>query len=244
MARQSRLPPILLTRPADRADRFAADLLRLPFQPLEIIQSPLLAVEYLPVDLPVGPWSALVFTSETAVAAFQELRPALHLTTRAWCVGERTAAVARAAGFDARSAQGDAADLCRLILENGESGPLLHLHGQDTRGDIAAKLTSAGIQTNARVIYRQLAQPLSATARTLLSRRSPVIAPVFSPRTARILSEERIRLDLPAPLWIAAFSQAVADAMSLRIGDQIAISDKPASAALIQIIETFLQAGA
>ncbi len=244
MARQSRaLPPVLLTRPEDRADRFA-DELRAAFGPdLVIVTSPLLTLTYLSPALPACPFAALIFTSESGVAAYQSLavRPP---ATRAWCVGGRTAAAARAIGLDAQLGAGDAAALCRAIIAAGEKGPLLHLHGQDTRGDVAQTLTGVGIPTQSCTIYAQNAQPLSPDAQFLLSGPYPVLAPLFSPRTAAVLSSERARLALLAPLWIAALSRAVADAVVLQNADRIAISSMPESAALIRAIGTFLPASA
>jgi uroporphyrinogen-III synthase len=134
--------------------------------------------------------------------------------------------------------------LCRAIEAAGEAGPLLHLHGQDRRGDVAETLSARGISTVGVVVYDQDPQTLTAEAATLLSLDQPVLAPVLSPRTARLLSAERARLALNAPLRILALSPAVAEAMVLHPGDRIAISERPDVGALMDAMEPMLRDGA
>jgi uroporphyrinogen-III synthase len=240
MARQSRIPPILLTRPAAAGNAFA-DALRAKFGvDTRIILSPLLTFRILDRPLPEGPFAALIFTSAAGILASRGRIAA----GRAWCVGDRTAAAAREAGHTVQVAGGDAAALCQAIIAAGEEGPLLHLHGRDVRGDVAARLTGAGIPTQAQVVYAQEPQPLTPEAAALLSGADPVLAPVLSPRTARLLIAERDRLTLTAPLWFAALSSAVAHGLVLRAGDRIAISERPETAALSDALAGLVGDGA
>ena len=145
MTPQSRAIPVLLTRPEAAGDRFAAELADTFGDRVRIVASPLIAPRYLSPALPQGA-AGLVLTSETGVEAARRLRAAgAALPARAFCVGHRTASAAAAAGFDALSAGGDADALVAMILATGKAGPLLHLHGRDTRGNVAARLT-AGVR--------------------------------------------------------------------------------------------------
>ena len=56
-----------------------------------------------------------------------------------FAVGARTAEIARGAGYEAQSADGDADDLVRMILGARPAGPLLHLRGESSRGDDRAR---------------------------------------------------------------------------------------------------------
>lgn len=201
---------VLLTRPAWQGMRFAAALRR-RFPAVRIVESPLLAPVLLRPELPPGPFDAVVFTSETGVASAIPYRASLPRL--AFAVGDRTTEAARGAGFDARSASGDA-DALVALLAHLRLGRLIHLHGEDTRGDVAGRLTAAGIETHAAVTYRQVAQPLTDLARSMLADTAPVVLPVFSPRTARLLSAA-VR-DAAAPLWLASLSAAVEAAAELR----------------------------
>lgn len=58
------------------------------------------------------------------------------------------------------------------------------------------------------VVYDQLSQPLSDAARQALAGMAPVILPLFSPRSARILSEQVTQAR--APLWLVPISPAAA----------------------------------
>ncbi|NBZ86709.1 uroporphyrinogen-III synthase [Stagnihabitans tardus] len=189
---------ILLTRPAPQSERFAAAL------GLDCLISPLIAPRFLFPAIP--PHEALILTSETGALAARGLAPC-----RAFCVGDRTAATARALGFDATSASGDAEALIALIL-SAPVAPLLHLRGREARGEIAARLTAAGVPTAEALAYAQEEQDLTAEAQAALRGQTPVIAPLFSPRSAQILAAEAKRIGATAPLRVVAMSQAVAQA--------------------------------
>lgn len=212
MAIQSRLPAFLLTRPSAQSARFA-DMLRDRFgDGLTVVISPLMQPEFPVPKVPSGPFAALVFTSETGVAAYRR-DPARFAVTgnTAYCVGGRTAQAAQAAGLAPVSAEGDADALVALILSQRPSGPLLHLCGADTRGDVAGRLTAGGILTTACTAYRQADQPLTDQAKTLLRGERPVVVPLFSPRSARLFLAQIGPITPRAPLVCAVLSAAVAE---------------------------------
>ena len=208
MTAQSHPPVILLTRPADPSARFATAL-RARFPDLHIVTSPLIAPTFPLVSLPGRKWTAVIFTSETAVQAAKRIAADGHtLPELAFCVGDQTAQTAQAAGFQALSAQGDGATLLAFIQAQSLRGPMLYLHGRETRLDIAERLESSGIETFSCLTYAQNAQPLTAEATALLHAPSAILAPVFSPRTGQILAQECARIGATAPLHVVAISAA------------------------------------
>ncbi|MCE6960049.1 uroporphyrinogen-III synthase [Cereibacter sphaeroides] len=244
MAPQSRdpLPTFLLTRPEAQGARFAAAL-RDAFGPdIRIVTSPLMMPEFLSPAIAEQP-EALIFTSETGVEACRRLAsPELEGVGRAWCVGNRTARAARAAGFEARSADGDAEALVAAILGTGERGPLLHLRGAESRGDVAGRLSAQGIPTAEAIVYDQRPKPLSAEAIDALGGGRPVLAPLFSPRTARLLAAEVARGAPGAVLWIAALSPAVAEAAASLPAQRRQIAAQPDADALLDAVKALLDA--
>lgn len=246
MARQSRpavLPPFLLTRPTPQSDRFA-DQIRARFGPqARVITSPVLEPEYLDADLPADlakNLTGLIFTSETGVAALARIWPAAALS--AWCVGDRTAEAARRAGHAARSASGDAANLVAAILADPPAGKLLHARGADSRGEVAARLTAAGLPTVEVTVYAQRPQPLSDAALHLLASPAPVFVPLFSPRSAILFAAARAQVLQPAPLWVAALSPAVAETAATLKPERMAIAARPDAAGLLDAIEALIAA--
>jgi uroporphyrinogen-III synthase len=223
----------LLTRPAWQGMRFAAALRR-RFPGVEVVESPLLLPVLMQPDLPQGLFDAVVFTSETGVASAGPYRA--RLPRLAFCVGNRTSEAAREVGFDARSAAGDAEALVALLVHL-RLGRLIHLHGAETRGDVAGRLNAAGIETIGVVTYRQEAQPLTLLAQALLQGGLPVVAPVFSPRTARLLSQAAV--GARAPIWLAALSDAVAEALQLPTARRI-VAGRPDADAMLAAIEALL----
>jgi len=238
MTPQSRPIPVLLTRPAAQGDRFAADLRARFGAVVELVASPLMEPDLLTPDWPDGAYSCLILTSETGVEAAVRLRDlGRALPERAICVGDRTAAVARAAGFDARSAQGDAEALIALILASDDLGPFLHLRGKDARGDIAPRLAAKGRPAAAAVVYDQRAVPLTEPARALLEGDRAVVVPLFSPRSADLLLAQG---PFAAPLLVAALSPAVATRAEALVPQRIVVANRPDAGAMMEAIAALI----
>ncbi|MDO5621207.1 MAG: uroporphyrinogen-III synthase [Paracoccus sp. (in: a-proteobacteria)] len=164
---------ILLTRPQAASERFAARL-----KGLAVVISPILRI--VPVDHDGAALAAargLVFTSEHAVAAAGPGRGRV-----AYCVGPRSGAVARAAGFQVIEGPGDAIRLEPILQAALEQGiELIHPHGRH----IARDLPVSGM-----VVYDQMPVPLNDRACALLNDPAArVILPLFSPRSATLLAQ-------------------------------------------------------
>ena len=229
MTRQSH-PTILLTRPLAQSQRFADQI-------GGALISPLMRPEFLSPMLPSGDFTAIVLTSETGAEAAGRISAAgIALPKRAFCVGNRTAEAARAARFDTSSAAGSVDDLLAYILAAAPVGRLLLLRGQDSVGDLEQRLISAGIETVSQIIYRQIAQSLTDGARAVLQDPRPVILPIFSPRSARLLAAELRRVAAKAPIWLAALSPAVAEAFDFPTV-YTEIATRPDSAAMLQAVQ-------
>jgi uroporphyrinogen-III synthase len=198
--------PVLLTRSEGQSTAFARSLTARFGTKVRPVIAPLMRVEILSPDLPAGPFAGVIFTSANAVEAALGLK---HLPKVAWCVGDKTAQEARAAGFSARSASGDADALVAAIREEPAPGRLLHLRGEEARGGVAERLVSAGIETVSVVVYRQLALPMPDAGRSVLEGCGPVILPVFSPESGRRLVAA-IPTGSLASISLAVMSPAVA----------------------------------
>jgi len=166
--------------------------------------------------------AAVVLTSENGAEVAARL--GLPGEVRAWCVGARTAEVARTAGFDAVSAEGDAEALLRLILSAPDEGALLHLRGEHARGDIAPRLRAAGRIAADAVVYRQEARALTAEALAALGGDIPVVLPLYSPRSAALIAAQG---PFAAPLRVIAISPAAARAAEVLQAGRITSIDTP-----------------
>ena len=109
--------PLLMTRPEPAARRFVVELLAaLPPSlagTLRPVYAPLMRIDPLPVaDLPGDP-GGVIFTSANGVAC-----AGIDAGPPAYCVGARTAAAARAAGWDVRLTCPDAAALVTALADH------------------------------------------------------------------------------------------------------------------------------
>ena len=231
---------LLLTRPRVASERFASEVQSALGPVGEICISPLIDIVPLPLPDEVRNGKVFAFTSENAARVFSNT--ASGKGRRAYCVGQRTAQAARAAGFETLQAGGDVAALTQVIRADAPSDPVLHLGGRHQSGDLAGALTQSGLRAKRHVIYDQEERPFSAAAHALLNGDGDVVAPVFSPRTARIF-----RGAMPpqcARIHLVALSRAVAEAWGANTGQgSVTIARDPTSAAMIAAMAGLIDAG-
>lgn len=239
MAHASSLrPTLLLTRPVAQSRRFAQAFTARFGGDWSIVTSPLSRLDILPVALPLEGMETLIFTSETGVAAFLKLSTRRDL--RAWCVGDRTAEVARSAGLQVAVGPGDGDRMIRLILDEAPRGPMLHVHGRHMAVDVADVLTKAGLKAGGVTVYDQVALPLAPKALDLLQGPHPVLLPLFSPRAALLMTKATPLSH--APLLIAAISSAVARAAAPLHPQQMEVAREPNAAMMLDALQGLIAA--
>lgn len=231
--------PVLVTRPRDQGEAFAAKLSARFGARVRPLVAPLMAPEYLMPDLPEGRFDAVIFTSAHGVEGARRL--GVQLPRRAWCVGRSTAARAAAAGFDTRSSDGDVSDLIAALLAAPERGRFLYLRGVDTAGDLENALISKGISVLSLQVYLQKSIPLEGEPLVLLGRPGPVIVPLFSPRSAQLFARS-VPADVSASLLVAAMSEAVAQAAATLPHLTLVTAARPEAKAMLDAVETLLAA--
>lgn len=221
-------PAILLTRPAIDGLALARSLA--DQTGLDVVQSPLFRIVYADALPDFAGHAGVIFTSRNGVRAYAALNgPDLP----AICVGDATAALARDIGLTARAMGGDSDALVRGVITNPPAGRLIHLHGEITRGNIAARLTDAGIPTGSAVLYRQSPQPLSSEATALLAKSDPVVLPFYSPATAR---QFVLQFSGVAPLYAVAISPNVARELATLDLVHLENADRPDADAMLDAL--------
>lgn len=231
--------PVLLTRPRDQAEGFALKLSARFGPRVQPLVAPLMAPEYLAPPMPEGPFDAVIFTSAHGVEGARRL--GVPLPRLAWCVGRSTAAKAAAAGFEARSSDGDVSDLVAALLAAPEKGRFLYLRGVDTTGDLENLLISKGISVLSLQVYLQKSIPLEGECVPLLRQPGPIIVPLFSPRSAALFAEA-LPVDTHATLLLAAMSEAVAAAAAGIPHQTLVTAARPDARAMLDAVETLLAA--
>lgn len=199
---QDKQPTLLLTRPKPQSFEFLALCETLAGRRLPVVVSPIIAIETRAEHPDLSVFATLIFTSANAVAAVvDDLRGRTVVT-----VGAKTCEVALQAGANAKCLGEDVNAL--IANANLIGGPALHCRGAHVRGDLAESLSAKGIRVDEVIVYDQVSQPLNQAAQTLLQGDGCVVAPLFSPRSAQLLSQNAIAADMQ----IIAMSAAVAEA--------------------------------
>ncbi len=222
-------PIILLTRPKAAAKAFAKKLANFH---ADVVISPVQAIKQVPYEKPIHIGGA-IFTSRNGVDVVD------GRDLPAWCVGDATMQAARDKGWNALSADGDAEALLRRILADGAQPPLVHFRGEFARGNLAERLSEAGVETREIIVYRQMSKPLCDTARHHLGRKTPVIVPLFSPRSAAQLVQQG---PFAAPLHVVAMSDAVAAEAVALAPARMKISSTPDATSMVAAIRQFVNA--
>ena len=223
-------PRLLLTRPKVGSERFARAARARLGEDWPITIAPLLETEPTGAALPAA--NVLIFTSEQAVGPVA--RSAAHARMAAFCVGTRTAEVARRAGFNVRDIAPNAETLCAQILAAPDCGMLLHARGNESAFPLAERLSAQGRSAREAIVYAQKPQPLTAEARQLLDGTAPLLVPIFSPNSGRLLAAAAP--DAQAPLRVVAISQAAAAACSGLPVETLHVAPTPTAEALLDVL--------
>ncbi|EPX82509.1 uroporphyrinogen-III synthase [Salipiger mucosus] len=229
------LPVLLMTRPERDSRRFIDALRGARAPDFAPVISPLIGIA------PTGPLPDMagrqpVFTSANGVRAFTALGG--KGAGPCYTVGAATARVARDAGFEPRSAGGNADDLVALILRDAPGVPLVHLHGTHARGRVADRLRADGLAAEGAAIYDQPALPLTDAARAALAADVPVVAPLFSPRSAALFGDLSPGA---APLIVAAMSDEVSAALGGLYSERLVTARRPDGQAMAEAVAEALK---
>lgn len=225
-------PVLILTRPAASAQAFAQSLDPTLLARFDLVISPLLRIS--PIEAPVDLTgvAGVVFSSANGVAFGPD-----PLDIPAYCVGSATAGAAIARGWNAEMVGQDADALVAQLTATRPAAPLLHIAGKHQRGDIAERLSHAGLQAQTRTVYDQTLCPLTAQARAALASGVPCIIPLFSPRTAAHFAAQAAGA---RNVTVIALSRAVASCVAELIVERIIIAPDPTAASVRWALENTL----
>ncbi len=225
-------PPFLLvTRPAEDAARLTKALARAGAPATRVVLSPLLRIAHVSSEIDALWPNQLIFTSAHGVAAADDAFSGRRLPCHV--VGARTAEAAQALGHPVLGVYKDSADLLGALVTNPPAGRLLHLRGRHARGDIAQFLINRGIQAREAILYDQVTCPLTPEAEAIAAGETPVIIPLFSPRTA---AQFRSVWPGVAPIHGLALSDAVAAEVTGMGWTRLRTAPEPTLAAMVTTI--------
>ena len=230
---------ILVTRPAASGHILCQKLTALGY---DVMHEPMLAIKPV-VSVPPDftSFAALLITSANALAMLPDVARREAQQLPCLCVGDATAAAARAAGFtEVHSAKGAGADLAQLVQRHfpQSHAHFLHICGAETDSTVQTLLHAAHYQVTSWVVYQAIPQTaFSPTLSEALAQNFIKVVLLFSPRSAHIFVTlaHQAKLDLRT-LWAISLSPAVAAALDSWPG-QSAIADMPTEDALIACLQ-------
>ena len=203
---------LILTRPRRQSRAFATAVEEALPGRFAVIVAPLIEIVPVAAEIDLAGLQGIVFTSGNGVEQFAARSGDRGLP--AFCVGEITAAAARAAGFAAHSADGDVGALAALVAAAWRpgAGDFLHVRGRHAAGDLVALLAAAGVPARAAEIYDQVPRAIGGAARALLAAGGLAVVALFSPRSARLFAAQARAAGWPLGRVTAVSLSANADA--------------------------------
>ncbi|MCY4152536.1 MAG: uroporphyrinogen-III synthase [Aestuariivita sp.] len=228
-------PLLLITRPLDAGQRFVRSLPEEITQATLVVCAPLIEIKSGEKDVDTAGYRAVIFSSRNGVRHSRV--PKDQPPIKAYCVGQATTEFARKTGWKAIYAGASASELVARLCQCKPSGPLLHLRGKLTVGNIASSLTRAGVTTTELVVYDQLPVSFSDEARQTIELAKHVIAPLFSRRTAELLAAE----NLASRMYVVALSPAVSQPCFSMNCQQITVAKQPTRDAVIEVLLDFFR---
>lgn len=231
--------PVLLTRPLDDSRRIAdmlePDGIDCLIWPLTKVQ-PVQPEAPLPVRI-----EALLITSAHGIRAFARLSSKRECPV--FCVGARTAQVARSLGFPfVMSAEGDGAALVRLARNSGQQR-FFYPRGREAAIDMAAILGETGHRVEEAVLYETVPTgpppaPVAAALAALAAGRLGAVT-IWSARNAALLAEHLTASDSRATACrtVPLIAISAASAAPLRASfDRIEVATAPNAGEMLRLI--------
>ena len=244
---------VLVTRPHPDSE-ISAEALR--GRGFEVLLAPMLRFEPVAfLDDAEVDYGAVIATSANALRAVEPQLAASRLTKLPlFAVGERTASLARKAGFsNVIAAQGDAAGLRDLVLECvraralKKASVLLYLAGADLSRDLAGELGERGFSVVTQTTYRMI--PVASLPRAVCDAfaGNAVEAVLhYSRRSARAFLEA-VRADGVEISALAiphcCISPAVATILRDAGANQVMVAASPDEKALFEALVRALRSG-
>jgi uroporphyrinogen-III synthase len=231
---------MLVTRPEPDASETAGKLRALGIEP---VLEPLLRFETLPTSLPEpAGFAALVLTSTNALRALKERgRMADFFGLKAFAVGNRTAAAAKAAGFaDVTSADGNMDDLVTAIAKAGLTGPVFYPAARERAGNLSKALAAHGIMAITTEMYGMAPVPeLSATTRAAIEAGAIEAGLFYSRRTAETFIGLSAGIARRADLRLLCLSEAVAAPFMKAHLLRVSLAEHPSEEAMLSLALSF-----
>ena len=230
-------PVLLMTRTAFQSQAFVDELGQIMGRAPDALTAPVLRLEIVPMPEPHPDVTALIFTSANGVRAYVAQHSAEGRV--GYCVGSTTGQLAEERGFVVHDAAGDGRDLLEMVAGNAVPGDrFLHISGERTAVDLVQELSAQGIAVDRCVAYRQVPIALSGVAQNLIETTS-VVAPIFSPDSARIFGEGLVGIS-PKNLHLVAISENAAAPLS-DLGAKLSIVPSPTRAAMLTAVKEILE---
>jgi uroporphyrinogen-III synthase len=234
---------VLVTRPEPEASRFAEALRQNGHEPL---LAPLLSHASLtpPADLDarLEQAQAVLLTSVNGARTLAEATTRRDL--RLLVVGDATAEAAESLGFDdTLSASGDVTALAVLVRKQlrPDAGPLLHVGGAVTAGDLVGQLAAVGYTIAHVALYEtRLAETLPFDIERALGEGTVDVVTLFSPRTAEAFVKLAARPEIARGLAKTAavvMSPAGAERVASLPWRAVAVAERPTQEEMLLAID-------
>lgn len=226
---QDHEPKIILTRPEPGLTKFSGQLAQ-EIPSASVYCEALQEIDFTPYNGDLTRYNGFIFTSSNGVRAAKRW----ELPRRSgFGVGHVTTQLARSFCDPVYDGGSDVEALIDLIKSMMPNGPLLHIRGRSSIGNLATRLSEYGITTHEAIGYTQNVRIPSDGLIQFLQGGKPTILPLFSPKSAEILK----KLSANREHWhVIAMSKTVAEIFDAKDVLKLEVAREPNGAAMLDCV--------
>ncbi|MCT4655660.1 MAG: uroporphyrinogen-III synthase [Cohaesibacter sp.] len=144
---------LLVTRPSEDQDQTCQALAEMGIEP---VSAPVMSVAFQPLVLPQKAWQGVIFTSRNGLRSLDKAQLSSLLDVPVFCVGRKTAQLAKELGFETISrVQPQASGFADCLAGelSPDAGPLLYITGLHRSGQIDIDLRKRGFEVTLLEAY-------------------------------------------------------------------------------------------
>lgn len=241
-------PVVWITRPQPGADKSAAAIAEMGFEPVVVPLTEVTATDPAIDPAEAARADAVVVTSGNAVRLAPDMFVTALRDKTVYTVGAATKADALARGFrDVHSADGAVDDLVALVSAREKPGSVLvYLCGRRRTGDLEGKLARTGMNCLVCEVYStKIVSQMTDILEKKLAAGSPDAVLFHSALSARAFSEHA-KAQSPQAYVNTRFltiSERVSKALPGRVQDRISVAEEPTEQSLLAALCDILSAG-
>jgi uroporphyrinogen-III synthase len=220
---------IIITRPAQQANRFNQQLIDAKFKKSHIILSPISKIINSAVNPKITTSTILIFTSENALFNWNcDYKEAFSC----YCVGLKTTETAKKLGLNAKFLGPNVQEFIKNFPKKSNQN-YHYLRGKYVTFSLKKYLSTEYINIKETIIYEQEPEKINETTRSLLESKEKCLITIFSADTASTMANQLKNIRF-LNLEFLCLSKNIKDVLQKQGFQNIRVAAKPTAESMVK----------